>query len=72
MKTIFILILFLVCSLEGKKKKKDPRDYTDADLYKLEEQWAVSKFYHKMCKNWKIILWNYWYYKWITKHEHTF
>jgi len=40
MKTIFILILFLVCSLEGKKKKKDPRDYTDADLYKLEEQWA--------------------------------
>lgn len=48
MKTILILIIFLVCSLEGKKKKKDPRDYTDADLYKLEEQWAVS---YKIYKN---------------------
>lgn len=24
----------------GEKKKKDPRDYTDADLYKLEEEWT--------------------------------
>lgn len=26
------------------KKKKNPRDYTDADIYKLEEEWTVSFF----------------------------
>nr|CAB3263759.1 LDLR chaperone MESD-like [Phallusia mammillata] len=34
----FILILLIVISSEC--KKKDPRDFTDADIHKLEEQWT--------------------------------
>nr|XP_039265188.1 LRP chaperone MESD-like [Styela clava] len=45
---LFVCSLLLHCILcttsakEAKKeaKKKDPRDYTDADIYKLEEEWT--------------------------------
>lgn len=38
-----LLVLSLIVYCQGdskKKKKKDPRDFTDADIYKLEEEWT--------------------------------
>ena len=45
---LIVLIVIPVFNLTviggGHKKKKDPRDYTDADIYRLEEQWTVFCF----------------------------
>uniref|UniRef100_H2Z9H9 LRP chaperone MESD n=1 Tax=Ciona savignyi TaxID=51511 RepID=H2Z9H9_CIOSA len=35
-----LLCVFHICLLTASKKKKDPRDFTDADIYKLEEEWT--------------------------------
>jgi len=39
----FLLCLLIIHCFAG-KKKKDPRDFTDADIYKLEEEWTVKYF----------------------------
>lgn len=42
-KIIFLLLTvhaMIQIEAKDKKKKKDPRDYTDADIYKLEEEWT--------------------------------
>ena len=36
-----LIVLFTLTPLTI-QKKKDPRDYTDADIHKLDEQWTVS------------------------------
>lgn len=38
---LLVFVVFFACLLQAglSKKKKDPRDYTDADIYALDEQW---------------------------------
>ncbi|CAK8697093.1 unnamed protein product [Clavelina lepadiformis] len=33
---VFVTVIAMSCA---SKKKKDPRDFTDADIYKLDEEW---------------------------------
>lgn len=46
---VFVALLGLVAfaiakqDVDKKPKKKDPKDYTDADIYKLEEEWTVCR-----------------------------
>ncbi|KAI6237919.1 LDLR chaperone MESD [Aphelenchoides besseyi] len=39
---VTVLLVVFVVGTEAQKKKKDPRDYTDADLERLYEEWEEN------------------------------